>query len=47
MMVNIPSVLIIGTFGFRICFVFRASYFEFAGQVETREKNHYACGLFG
>jgi hypothetical protein len=30
--------LVIEAFEFRICFVFRASYFEFAGQAGTQEK---------
>jgi hypothetical protein len=47
-MINISSILVIEAFEFRICFVFRASDFEFAGQAETQEKkNDYGSGSFG
>jgi len=36
-MSNTAIVLVIGTFGFRICFGFRASDFEFSGQAEAHK----------
>ena len=37
MIQNIADVLNIGKFGFRICFIFRASDLEFFGQANTQK----------
>ena len=41
MMVKAVFVLVIGVFGFKICFEFRVSDFEFAGHVQRTQIFHF------